>query len=508
MTNVLTSNFNPNEPVYFINPIFKAAQGAHQKVSDPANGNAVGVFAETSQQEIDSVLVAVSAAQMQWKHVDAKSRAKVLHALAQAIESADLRRCAELMTCEMGKPYPEAIGELSNCAAIFRYYAEMARDDGGKVAGTTQQHSLQYARYEALGVSVHIMPFNFPILLMCWTVAASLACGNGCIIKPAPATTLCTLEFMRCFAALPESLIACLPGGAEVAKTLINSRLTHAVAFTGSVDVARVVAAAAAQQMKPAVIEAGGSDPMIISEHAPIDIAAAGATTAAFHLSGQVCTSAERFYVVDAIHDGFVAAFKRCAQQLRIGHGLGQSEIGPLVSEGARAKVIRLVNDAIAHGATVVTGGRIPPGLEQGWFYEPTILINVTQQMAIMQEECFGPVACICRVADFDEAITLANDSSFGLGASVFTTSLEQAMEAAERLEAGMVWVNNPMIDNDALPFGGWKLSGLGRELSRQGLDAFRRSKMVIINHRPEKQDWWYPYPDSWFHDQDGRKHN
>lgn len=504
----MSTSFNPEHPSYFINPHFIPAQGQIYQVYDPGNGDQVGLFAETLPAEIDTTLTSLSVAQQSWQRVDAKSRAQILHTLANTIESTDLRTCAELMTCEMGKPYPESIGELANCAPVFRYFAELARDDAGKVAGTTQSGSFQYARYEPLGISVHIMPFNFPILLMCWTVAASLASGNGCVIKPAPATTLCTLEFMRCFKSLPAGLIACLPGGTVVAESLIASEHTHAVAFTGSITAAKAVAVACASRMKPAVIEAGGSDPMIISAHAPLEVAAAGATTAAFHMSGQVCTSAERIYVVDAVHDAFVESFARFTRQLRIGHGLQRSEIGPLVSEAARAKVIRLVDDAVAHGAKVVTGGRIPPGQERGWFYEPTILTHVTHQMAIMREECFGPVASICRVANFDQAIALANDSAFGLGASIFTTSLEEAMEASERLAAGMVWVNNPLIDNDALPFGGWKMSGLGRELSRQGLDAFRRSKMVILNHKPECQDWWYPYPDNWFHDAGGRSLN
>jgi acyl-CoA reductase-like NAD-dependent aldehyde dehydrogenase len=492
--------FDPQRPSYFIQPDHLASSGMRVAVLDPASRVPVGAYAESTAFEIEAALAAVQRAQALWKRADAKSRARVLHQVAGAIEGSDGARCAELMTREMGKPYPEALGEMANCASVFRYFAEMARDEAGKVAGTTQQGSFQYARYEALGVSVHILPFNFPILLMCWTVAASLAAGNGCIVKPAPATTLCTLEFLACLRALPDGLLACLPGGAAVAEALIASPRTHAVAFTGSVAAAKAVAVAAAARMKPCIVEAGGSDPMIISAHAPLEIAAAGATTAAFHLSGQVCTSAERFYVVDAVHDAFVAAFARRTRALRIGHGLGHVEIGPLVSEAARAKVMRLVDDARARGAVAVTGGRIPAGAGPGWFYEPTILTGVTQAMAIVQEECFGPVASVVRVADFDEALRLANDSPFGLGASVFTTSLEEAMSAAERLEAGMVWVNNPLIDNDALPFGGWKLSGLGRELSRQGLDAFRRTKMVVIDHQPRIHDWWYPYPDAWFH--------
>ncbi|BCG77598.1 aldehyde dehydrogenase family protein [Mesorhizobium sp. 113-3-3] len=500
-------DFDPDRPTFFVNPDYRPMASASKAVIDPATLETVGAIAAASDGEIDAVLTAATKAQVAWKKLDAKSRAKHLHAVANAIETADFTRCAELMVREMGKPYPEAIGEIANCAPIFRYYAEMARDDAGKVAGTTQAGSFQYARYEPYGVSVHIMPYNFPILLMCWTVAASLAAGNACIIKPAEATTLSTLDYMAVFRSLPEGLVSCLPGAAATAQALIASDRTHAVAFTGSVAAGKAVAVACAERMKPCVIEAGGSDPLIISKHAPLDVAAAGSVTAAFHLTGQVCTSAERFFVVDAVHDRFVELFAEKTRALRIGNGMDRTEIGPLVSEAARAKVMRLVDDAIAHGAKAVTGGRIPPAHNTGWFYEPTILTSVTPDMAIVREECFGPVAAICRVKDFDEAIRQANDSPFGLGASVFTTDLAEAHEAAERLEAGMVWVNNPLIDNDALPFGGWKASGLGRELGRQGLDAFRRSKMVIIDHKPAIQDWWYPYPDSWFRETGGRKH-
>ena len=499
--------FSPDTPSYFLTPDYHASAGTRCPVIDPATMGLVGHYKMTTDAERIQVLTAVNTAQSGWKKLDAKTRAAHLHRLANRIEAEDFTQCAILMSREMGKPYPEAIGELANCAPVFRYYAEMARDEAGKVAGTTQAGSFQYARYEPLGVSAHIIPFNFPILLMCWTVAASLAAGNGCVIKPAEATTLCTLDFMRAFRGLPDGLVACLPGGADLGRALVESDQTHAVAFTGSVAAGRAVAMAAAGRMKPAVIEAGGSDPMIVTASAPLDIAAAGAVTAAFHLSGQVCTSAERIYVVDAVHDDFIAAFVAQTLTLRIGNGLDKTEIGPLVSRAARDKVMRLVADAVAKGARVECGGRIPEGLETGWFYAPTILTGCTPDMDILQEECFGPVAAVVRVTDFDAAIEGANASPFGLGASVFTTQLDEAMEAAERLESGLVWVNNPLIDNDALPFGGWKASGLGRELGRQGLDAFRRTKMVIIDHKPVRQSWWYPYPDDWFLQSGGRKH-
>lgn len=500
-------NLNLFQPVYYAHGSWQPTSGVQTEIIDPATLEKVGVIGNTTAAELEDVLASVAAAQKSWAQLDAKTRATNLHHLANRIEATDMRFCAETMSREMGKPYPEAIGEVANCAGTFRYFAEMARDDAGKVAGTTQAGSFQHARYAPLGVSVHIMPFNFPILLMCWTVAASLAAGNGCIIKPAPATSLSTLIFMEIFADLPQGLVACVPGDAQTAQALIRSPKTHAIAFTGSVAAGKAVAMEAAAQMKPAVIEAGGSDPMIISAHAPLEVAAAGAVTAAFHMSGQVCTSTERIFVVDAVHDAFIAKFVEETKRLRVGNGLSKAEIGPLVSKAARDKVIRLVEDAKAKGAKTLTGGRIPPDLPVGWFYEPTILTGCTPQMEIMQTECFGPVAAVCRVADFEEALTRANNSVFGLGASIFTTSLEEAMEAAERLEAGMVWVNNPLIDNDALPFGGWKQSGIGRELSRLGLDTFRRSKMVIIDHKPVRQSWWYPYPDDWFYESGGRKH-
>jgi acyl-CoA reductase-like NAD-dependent aldehyde dehydrogenase len=494
--------FDPNAGQIFRSNRWTSIAGATiRDVINPADLSKAGAIIATPPALIEEIAAEALEAQRKWKRIDTKTRALLLHDIATSVRAGPLDDIAKLMTLEMGKPYPEALGEIANVPGAFHYFAEMARDDAGKIAGTTQAGSFQFARYEPYGVSVHIVPFNFPILLMCWTVAASLAAGNACIIKPAEATSLSTLAFMEHFSKiLPPGLVSCVTGGADVGQALIKSHNTHAVAFTGSVKAAKAVAVSCAELMKPCIVEAGGNDPMIISEHAPLDVAVAGSVTAAFHLSGQVCTSSERFFVHEKIHDVFVGRFAEAARKLRVGPGLEKSEIGPLVSEAARSKIARLVDDAKGQGARIVCGGRIPPNRNVGWYYEPTILTGCTPDMAIMREEIFGPVAAICKVRSFDEALTLANDSDFGLGASVFTSDLGEAMEAAERLEAGMVWVNNPLIDNDALPFGGRKLSGLGRELGRQGLDAFRQTKMVVLDHKPEIQGWWYPYPDDRFY--------
>jgi len=474
----------------------------HQDIINPATLNKEGRIALCDKEVSDLLVEKANISQKVWKNIDPKTRAAMLHELANTIAQSDMTEVAKQMTLEMGKPFPEAMGELANVAPIFRYYAEMARDDAGNVAGTTQMGSFQYSRMEPLGVSVHIMPFNFPILLMCWTVAASLAAGNACIIKPAETTSLSTLRFMELFKGLPENLVQCVTGGADIAQALIKSKGTHIVAFTGGVEAGKKVNMACAEQFKPCIIEAGGNDSMIISKNAPLDVAVPGSVCAAFHLTGQICTSAERFFVHEDIHDEFVERFTEAAKSLRIGNGLDQSELGPLVSQAAREKVQRLVASALEGGAKIACGGKVPAGLDTGWFYEPTILTNVTPDMEIMQSEVFGPVASICKVKSVEEALELANQSEFGLGSSIFTTDLKESMMAAEKFESGMVWVNNPLIDNDALPFGGWKMSGQGRELGRDGLNAFRQSKMVIIDHEPVVHDWWYPYKNDVFYKQ------
>jgi acyl-CoA reductase-like NAD-dependent aldehyde dehydrogenase len=502
------SAFDPFAKHIFANNEYRrSASAATYDVVNPADLSAVGSIAICDVDEVESVLASATQAQVAWAATDEKTRAGLLHQIADSIEQTDFHDVAKLLVLEMGKPYPEATGELANCAPVFRYYAELARDQGGSIPGTTQHGSLQFARYFPYGVSVHIMPFNYPMLIMSWTVAASLAAGNACVAKPAPTTSLSTLKFMEHFNVLPLGLVNCVTGGADTAQALVKSDNSHIVAFTGSVAAGRAVGVACAERMKPCIIEAGGSDALIVSEHAPLDVAVPGAITAAFHLSGQICTSTERFFVHEAVHDEFVQAFAVMAKQLRIGPGLAKSEIGPLISEAARDKVVALVEQAREAGATVACGGRVPPEHPTGWFYEPTVLTGVTPDMRIMEVETFGPVASICKVSSFDQALEFANASTFGLGASLFTSRMDEALHAYETLECGMVWVNNPMIDNDAIPFGGWKMSGLGRELGRQGLDAFRQSKMGIIDAKPQVQEWWYPYPDDWFYEGSGREY-
>jgi betaine-aldehyde dehydrogenase len=301
---------------------------------------------------------------------------------------------------------------------------------------------------------------------------------------------------MQAFAHLPAGLVQCLTGGAAVGKQLVEHKDTHAIAFTGSVVAAQAVAKAAAVRFKPVLVEASGNDPFIVMPSAPIDVVAKGAAFAAFLNCGQVCTSAERFYVHQAVYDRFVEALTKQAQALRVGSGLGKVDIGPMASQRERERVERILVRAVEQGAVVRCGNRRPPALKKGWFFEPTVL-EVTHAMDIMRGECFGPLAPVCKVRDLDEAIALANDSEMGLGANIYTSELSEAMRAVNEIESGIVWVNTPLNDNDCVPFGGRKLTGTGRELGGEGLEQFRRSKMVMIAPTAKADPEWFPYPDA-----------
>jgi acyl-CoA reductase-like NAD-dependent aldehyde dehydrogenase len=463
-------------------------------VIDPATEDKIGEIADATPAEVERAIAIAVVAQKQWNATNMLTRAEALHAVA-----AEMRRLrpvlAEMMTREMGKPYKEAADEVSWCTNATDYYAEIARHENGKVVGPTVDGQLHFTLKEPLGVISLIMPFNYPLVLLVWEAAAALAAGNAVIVKPSELTSLTTLKFMEVFAPLPKGLVQCLTGGATAGRMLVESDGIHGVGFTGSIVTGKIVAKACAEGFKRCLIEASGNDPFIVMPSASIEMAARGAAFAAFLNCGQVCTSAERLYVHDSIHDAFAGALVAEARKLRIGNGLEPVDIGPMVTEKERARYERILARAREQGATVRTGGGRPAGFNRGWFVEPTVLTDVTPDMDIVNDESFGPVAPICRVSSMDEAITLANRSRYALGANIYTGSLDEAMRAVNEIEAGMVWVNAPLLDNAAGPFGGRKQSGTGRQLGSEGLDQFRHTKLAMIDPKASAQDfWWFPY--------------
>ncbi|HEX5771017.1 MAG TPA: aldehyde dehydrogenase family protein [Nocardioidaceae bacterium] len=480
----------------YVEGVLKESTGEHWTVRDPATEEVLGEVADATDQEVDAALAAANGAWPGWWALSALERAERLHRVAQNLRGmrAEL---AELLTREMGKPYKESADEVDWSITALDYYAEIGRHDTGHVIGPAVAGQMHYTVKEPMGVVAIILPFNYPYVLLCWEAAAALAAGNAVVVKPSEYTSLSTLRFVEAFEELGSGVVQCVTGRGRVGGRLVESKNTHMVAFTGSVPTGRVVARACAESFKPHLIETSGNDPFLVMPSAPLEVAARGAAFAAFLNCGQVCTSAERFYVHTDVYDEFAAKVVEEAKKLRIGSGLDKVDVGPMVNEQEHNRFTAIVEKAVEQGATVACGGRVPDGFDKGWFYEPTVLLDVTPGMDIVHGESFGPVAPLVRVESFEEALRLANDSDYGLGANIYTRDLLEVSRATAGLESGMVWVNAPLLDNDAGPFGGRKLSGTGRQLGAEGLDQFRHTKLVMVDPAANTQDfWWFPYAD------------
>ncbi len=349
---------------------------------------------------------------------------------------------------------------------------------------------------DPLGVVGCIVPWNYPLLLLAWKVAPALAAGNCVVCKPSELTPLSTLMLAAVFEHLPAGVVNLVAGAGDVGAQLASHPGVDCIAFTGSVATGKKVAAACLPRMARMNLEMGGKDAFIVcADMAPqLEVAARGGAWAAFLNAGQVCTSAERFYVAEELFDEYVAAFVEHTRSLVLGDPFEvTTDIGPMVSDPQRAKVIAQLEAAAAGGAEILTGGD-GGGIARGHFLSPAVVTGAAPDSALLREETFGPVAPIVPVASLDEAIALANGIEFGLGANVYTGDLESAVRCMRELRAGTVWINDPLTDNDAGPFGGFKQSGLGRELGREGLEAFQETKHVHMETRIERKEWWYPY--------------
>jgi betaine-aldehyde dehydrogenase len=466
-------------------------------VVDPATEDRIGEVIEATSTEIAEAIAVANTAQKAWARVNYHRRAELLHEAARRMIAAR-PRVAEMLTREMGKPYKEAVDEVTWSASATDYYAEVARHEAGKVLGATVDGQMHFTTKDPLGVVVIVLPFNFPLCLLCWQATAALASGNAVIIKPSEITTLTTLEFTAAFEALPPGLVQVLAGAGGVGRALVESQDTHMVAFTGGIETGRTVAEACGRLYKRALIETSGNDPFIVMPSAPLDVAARGAAFGAFLNCGQVCAAAERFYVHESVYEPFMERLVHHARHVRIGNGLDRVDMGPLASQREFKRYAGLLERAKTDGVRVLAGGGRPAGLPKGWFADATVLGDVHADAEIMNNETFGPVAPVCRVRDLDEAILLANRSRYGLGATIYTRDLGESMRAVNELESGMVWVNAPLLDNDAGPFGGRKQSGLGRQLGSEGLDTFRHTKLTMIDAEAKPHEfWWFPYSDA-----------
>lgn len=465
-------------------------------VINPATEEPLGHVARGTAEDAMAAVDAARNAFIEWGKTPANERAGALRQVADKIRQHH-HELVRLLTQEEGKPLPENEEELWWVEETFYYYAELGRHERGRVIPSGSSGQFNFVIKEPYGVVACIVPWNYPLLLLAWKMAPALAAGNTVVIKPSELTPLSTLRMIEVACDhLPRGVVNVVTGyGPEVGEPLVTHPHVPVIAFTGSLAVGQRIATLAAPMMKKLHLELGGKDPMVIAPDIESEIAVRGLAYAALINAGQVCTSTERVYV----HESRIAPFSEeladFVSKLRLGNGLDEgTDIGPMIAERFRRKVEEHIEEAKAAGAQVLVGGKRPEYLPRGYFLEPAVITHVDHTMRLMREETFGPVIPMMSYKDFDEAIRLANDNPYALGASLMTRDARLVKRFFEEVKAGTIWINDPLTDNFAGPFGGMKMSGLGRELGQEGLDEYYEVKHVHWDVEGDLKDYWFPY--------------
>ena len=452
---------------------------------NPATEEILAEYKIMTQEVVDEKIKKARKTFEDWKKGFHK-RIEFVHRLAHELRK-NKNELARVATNEMGKPIKESLSEIEKCAWVMEFYG----DNGeafmhDEVLNTDARKS--FIAFEPMGIIGSIMPWNFPYWQALRFAAPSLVAGNTIVLKPASATLQCGIEIERTIkdAGLPDGVFQTLVGDSTVAERLLDSNI-DAITFTGSYLVGVKIAQRAGRRLKKCVVELGGSDPFIVCEDADIEKASDGAVKGRFINCGQSCVASKRFFVASKVANEFIEQFVRKTEKLKVGNPLLEdTDIGPLVNKKGLETIEEQVSDGVEKGAEILTGGQRLG--EKGFFYKPTIIKNITKKMRIEYEETFGPVAPITVVEDEKDAIMLANDSLFGLGASIWTQDLDKADRFSRSINSGMVSINNVLVSDPRMPFGGIKQSGLGRELSRYGMLEFVNIKSVryydqLIHH-------------------------
>jgi succinate-semialdehyde dehydrogenase/glutarate-semialdehyde dehydrogenase len=447
---------------------------------NPATGEVIETFDETSAPEVERILATAQSTFVAWRDVPLTTRAQHMQAAA-AILREHKPEYARTMALEMGKPIVQGEAEVDKCAWLCDYYAEHAKVFLAEQPRETDA-SRSFVRFDPLGPVLAVMPWNFPFWQVFRFAVPALMAGNAGVLKHASNVPRCALQIEEVFrdAGFPRGLFATLLVGSSAVGGLIADPRVVAVTLTGSEHAGSQIAERAGRELKKTVLELGGSDPFIVLADADVAAAARTAADARLVNSGQSCIAAKRFIVVEAVAEAFLARFIEELQSRRMGDPLARdTQVGPQARVDLRDALHRQVEESVSRGARRVLGGEIPPG--KGAFYPPTLLSAVDKGMPAFDQETFGPVAAVIRAKDEADAVRLANDSPFGLGASLWTQDRARAERLAARIEAGAVFVNGLVKSDPRLPFGGIKRSGYGRELSEYGIREFVNIKSVWI---------------------------
>ena len=458
-----------------------SADAATLTVTNPATGQPLAEVASATPEDGVVAIDAAARAMRGWAARTPRDRSEVL------------RRCFELMlrhkvalarliTLENGKALPDSTAEIEYAAEFFRWSAEEAVRNIGEIATGPASGARMLITHRPAGIAVLVTPWNYPAAMATRKLGPALAAGCGAVVKPASATPLTMLALMPLLeeAGVPPGLVSVLPSrrSGPLVDTLLRDSRVRVVSFTGSTEVGRTLLHAAAENVLNSAMELGGNAPFVVLDDADIDEAVAGAVVAKMRNMGEACTAANRFYVHSSRHDEFAAALVAKFEAMRIGNGLDDGvEVGALVNEATRAKIEELVADAVQRGARVLTGGKRIEG--PGFFYPPTVLVDVPRDARCLREEIFGPVAALTRFEDQEDVIEQCNDTEYGLVAYVFTRDLRRGLALSQRLECGMVGLNRGVVSDPAAPFGGMKQSGIGREGAHEGMMEFLETQYI-----------------------------
>ncbi|KAI0392104.1 aldehyde dehydrogenase [Xylariaceae sp. FL0594] len=479
--------FTLNTGLFINNEFVKATGGEKIASINPTNEQEICSVEAASSEDIDKAVAAARAAlnHESWRDLPATDRGRLMFKLADLIEE-DKELLATIETWDNGKPYSSSLGDLGEVIDCIRYYAGWADKIFGQTIPTTNQ-KFAYTLKQPIGVCGQIIPWNYPLAMAAWKLGPALACGNALVLKPAEQTPLSILHLATLIvkAGFPPGVVNITNGHGKVAGQALVSHLgVDKVAFTGSTATGKHIMKTASVNMKNITLETGGKSPLVVFADADLEQAAKWAHTGVMSNMGQICTATSRILVNEKVYDDFVAQFKEVLKTTsKVGDPFAEDTFqGPQVTKAQYERVLGFVESGQSEGAVLATGGRPCPLDGKGYFIEPTVFTNVRDDMKIYREEVFGPFVVIASFATEEEAVRMANDTTYGLGAAVFTQNLELAHRVAARIESGMVWINSSNDSDVRVPFGGVKQSGIGRELGEAGLAAYTQTKAIHVN--------------------------
>ncbi|BDZ45277.1 aldehyde dehydrogenase family protein [Naasia aerilata] len=465
--------------------------GETLEVRDPATGDLVGRTAVASRADVDAAVAAAVPAQRAWAARGATERASVMHRGAELIRKR-IDAIADTLTREQGKPIPDSVKEIAFAADVLDYYAEEGLRVSGSLRPAPRSDIRSLVEWLPIGVIAAVVPWNYPVDLYAWKIGPALAGGNAIVVKPPLESPLAVALVVQCLhdAGLPAGVLADLPGGIEAGEALSAHPGIGMITATASTRTGQAIMRSAATTMKRVSLELGGQSPFVVLDDADVAEAATAAARRSFSNAGQICIAVNRILVADSIADRFVEAVAEEARAIRLGHGVDAGVTGgPTTTRAVIGVAEAHIADALDHGAVLVSGGRrlSGDGYDRGSFFEPTVLDEVPRNTRVMTEETFGPVVAVHRYdagSDVNQIAGIANDSTAGLAAYVFGGDLDRAWAVAERIEAGGVGVNVNDITELQAPFGGWKMSGFGRELGPEGLQGFMQQRHIRMRRR------------------------